>query len=787
MEDDDICINIDDSGDAVVPQMRPNKAANRGKDRKARISLKRDSANRESRPFKERAQTDGRKGNGNQRPAQTPRGGDKPNERKSDHAAKRFQKGDDNPVRGAKPKVQKPPPSKGAAKPTTPTVKSTTIVTSETVTSSPVTTTASTKISQASAQLSAPKKPDEEGEPAVTNETVVKDGVVCFEGSDAMDQTPATELPTPTIDDPNQFHARPRDLSENALSAPKEVQKSDHIFSRTKFPDLQIDPKLQETLTRSPADGGFGLSTSTRIQSVAVPLLIERNNVLMKSQTGSGKTLTYLLPVIHDLMTAKPSIQRSDGTRALIIAPTRELCLQISDVIEKLTKVCVSIVGGCISGGEKKKSEKARLRKGVVVLVSTPGRLLDHLKTTESFNLNSMRWVVLDEADRLLDMGFEQTILEIFSILRGEALPGLKDKNKTMLNQAAAGANLQRQWTVQKASNAKRIQGVTQLVHIMASATLTRAVRMLALPIMTASYSITKPTSEFYIVDADRELVKHIACHDDLFDPVLDAKGSSRVVEFNDDSFEDAGARDQNDSGSRQARTDGTALDKGELLEAPAQLAQYYMMVTCKWRLPALLSFLRTHSHQKVVVFFATCDSVDFHALLCREGNWPEELDNLDDKYQYIGKSPIYSQHDNNTPQKGRQNSRAAATDSEAIDEHVKNLTKQQQYSGSQRQYLEPLGAKSKSFLPNCPIYRLHGNVPQRVRQEVYREFCAAEKGVLFCTDVAARGLDLPAVHWILQYDPPCDTTDYVHRAGRTARRGLGGSALMFLLPSEAM
>jgi ATP-dependent RNA helicase DDX31/DBP7 len=57
---------------------------------------------------------------------------------------------------------------------------------------------------------------------------------------------------------------------------------------------------------------------------------------------------------------------------------------------------------------------------------------------------------------------------------------------------------------------------------------------------------------------------------------------------------------------------------------------------------------------------------------------------------------------------------------------------------------------------------------------------------VLFCTDVAARGLDLPKVDWILQYDPPCETTDYVHRIGRTARRGFGGSALLFLLPSEA-
>ena len=94
-----------------------------------------------------------------------------------------------------------------------------------------------------------------------------------------------------------------------------------------------------------------------------------------------------------------------DRTQALIIAPTRELCSQITDILQKLTNLCVYIVGGLITGGEKRKSEKARLRKGVVVLVSTPGRLLDHMKTTESFVLNHLKFIVLDEADRLLDLG----------------------------------------------------------------------------------------------------------------------------------------------------------------------------------------------------------------------------------------------------------------------------------------------------------------------------------------------------------------------------------------------
>jgi ATP-dependent RNA helicase DDX31/DBP7 len=107
--------------------------------------------------------------------------------------------------------------------------------------------------------------------------------------------------------------------------------------------------------------------------------------------------------------------------------------------------------------------------------------------------------------------------------------------------------------------------------------------------------------------------------------------------------------------------------------------------------------------------------------------------------------------------------------------------------SSSRSDFIEPLPSSfTGMFGEECSMYRLHGNVPQNVRQTVYKEFCKAKSGVMLCTDVAARGLDLPEVDWILQYDPPCETTDYVHRVGRTARRGRQGSALLFLLPSEA-
>jgi len=85
----------------------------------------------------------------------------------------------------------------------------------------------------------------------------------------------------------------------------------------------------------------------------------------------------------------------------------------------------------------------------------------------------------------------------------------------------------------------------------------------------------------------------------------------------------------------------------------------------------------------------------------------------------------------------------------------------------------------------DIPVLDLHGKQKQQKRTNTFFEFCNAESGILLCTDVAARGLDIPAVNWIVQFDPPDDPRDYIHRVGRTARAGNSGKSLLFLLPSE--
>jgi ATP-dependent RNA helicase DDX31/DBP7 len=149
--------------------------------------------------------------------------------------------------------------------------------------------------------------------------------------------------------------------------------------------------------------------------------------------------LSFLLPIVNKLILSacehenetdmSEFFSRKAGAFAIILAPTRELAHQISEVLELLLKYSNSssedsspycrhwIVSGLIVGGESRKSEKSRLRKGVNILVATPGRLLDHLKTTNSFCVDNLRWLVLDEADNLLHLGFEETLRDILRII----------------------------------------------------------------------------------------------------------------------------------------------------------------------------------------------------------------------------------------------------------------------------------------------------------------------------------------------------------------------------------
>lgn len=187
--------------------------------------------------------------------------------------------------------------------------------------------------------------------------------------------------------------------------------RNEPVFSSSQFKEFDIHPHIVSCL----ADR-FGVTTATEIQKLTIPVLLKGRDALVKSHTGSGKTLAYAVPLVHRLQEIRPKISRCEGIFAVVIVPTRELALQTYECFEKLTKACTWVVPGVLMGGEKKKSEKARIRKGLNIVVGTPGRFIDHLEHTASFTLHRVTWLVIDEADRLLDLGFEESVAKIVTL-----------------------------------------------------------------------------------------------------------------------------------------------------------------------------------------------------------------------------------------------------------------------------------------------------------------------------------------------------------------------------------
>ncbi|KAK8867288.1 DEAD-domain-containing protein [Apiospora arundinis] len=179
------------------------------------------------------------------------------------------------------------------------------------------------------------------------------------------------------------------------------------------------------------------MKAPTSIQKNTIPQLVNGDSdAFLQAETGSGKTLAYLLPIVQRIMALShdvdgnstgTKIHRNSGLFAMILAPTRELCKQIATVLEKLLRCAPWIVSTTVIGGESKKSEKARIRKGVNILIATPGRLTDHLDHTKVLDVGTVRWLVLDEGDRLMEMGFEDELKMIVGKIREE---GLKTKNE---------------------------------------------------------------------------------------------------------------------------------------------------------------------------------------------------------------------------------------------------------------------------------------------------------------------------------------------------------------------
>ncbi|MCH1426902.1 MAG: DEAD/DEAH box helicase, partial [Alphaproteobacteria bacterium] len=173
-----------------------------------------------------------------------------------------------------------------------------------------------------------------------------------------------------------------------------------------KFSDLG----LSDGLSRAVADLGY--ETPTPIQEKSIPIVLMGRDILGSAQTGTGKTASFTLPMIDILASGRAKARLP---RSLILAPTRELAAQVADSFEKFSvnnKLSMALLIGGVSFAD----QNAALSKGVDVLIATPGRLLDHFERGKVL-LNDVKVLVIDEADRMLDMGFIPDVEKIVSLL----------------------------------------------------------------------------------------------------------------------------------------------------------------------------------------------------------------------------------------------------------------------------------------------------------------------------------------------------------------------------------
>lgn len=168
---------------------------------------------------------------------------------------------------------------------------------------------------------------------------------------------------------------------------------------------------LSEELLRSVRETGY--TSPTPIQAQAIPAILEGNDVMAAAQTGTGKTAGFTLPLLQ-LLNEKPPV-KNNRARALVLTPTRELAAQVQESVFTYGKH-LSLRSAVVFGGVKINPQMMKLRRGVDVLVATPGRLLD-LFQQRAINFNDIEILVLDEADRMLDMGFIHDIKKIMALL----------------------------------------------------------------------------------------------------------------------------------------------------------------------------------------------------------------------------------------------------------------------------------------------------------------------------------------------------------------------------------
>jgi ATP-dependent RNA helicase DDX47/RRP3 len=399
-----------------------------------------------------------------------------------------------------------------------------------------------------------------------------------LEEAPAINETSSTDEPMQDITDSVAADVDAVPTVDDEANQSENDEDNHDIMTTATFRSLNVCEPLALACDK------LGWTTASRIQQQVLPHALAGRDIVGLAETGSGKTGAFCLPLLQELLEHPVR----GAVFAVLLAPTRELAFQIHEVVEALgTSMGASSV--CIVGGVDMSTQAIALARNPHVVVATPGRLVDHLQNTKGFTLKKIKYLVMDEADRMLSLDFEQELNQIL-----EVIPDSTQGRRTMLFSAT----------------------MTSKVEKLQRASLSNPVRV-------------EVSTKF--------------C-------------------------------------------------------TPKKLLQSYLLCPAKYKDCYLTYLINEHAGQSMLVFGATCNNVQRLALMLR------------------------------------------------------NL--------------------------GFPAICLHGQMSQPKRLGALHKFKAGGRDVLICTDVASRGLDIPSVDLVINYDLPGHGKDYIHRVGRTARAGRSGKAI---------
>ncbi len=247
------------------------------------------------------------------------------------------------------------------------------------------------------------------------------------------------------------------------------VESSDSPVSIT-FADFGLDPRVQKAI------GEQGYNTPTPIQAQAIPHVLAGKDLMGAAQTGTGKTAAFVLPIIQKLLPGSSSSASParHPIRALVLTPTRELAVQVSENAANYSRH-TDLRSTVVFGGVDMQPQVAQLRSGIEILIATPGRLLDHLGS-KTANLSQVEILVLDEADRMLDMGFLPDLQRIINLIPAQRQTLLFSATFSPEIKKLAQSYLRNPVTVEVARQNAAADTVSQVVHMVSAVDKQRAI-----------------------------------------------------------------------------------------------------------------------------------------------------------------------------------------------------------------------------------------------------------------------------------------------------------------------